>query len=299
MLCKKPFIVYKADNLPVPCGQCMNCRINNLRIWTTRIEFEQKSHLFSAWATLTYSDENLPHGGELSKRHVQLFIKNIRQRIAPRKIRYYIVGEYGPTTIRPHYHAIIFGMDGTDYFNHAQRIRIGEHIPIKAKDDWSIIYKSWPYGINNTIGPLDKGGARYNLGYITRKLTRKNDPAVKKILGNRCPEFSLKSQGIGRDYAETIGKLSTSVEKPIYPIQTVNQGRYVIPVGRYCTEKINTAAGKTEILEAAKTLYKRQVHEKYSDQNPAKNVRQIVKDNKVKSFNQEYNYKLKRSKRSI
>ncbi len=60
--------------------------------------------------------ENLYHFGVVSKKDVQNFLKRLRWRISKipnitkdeSKIRYYISSEYGPTTLRPHYHGIIF-----------------------------------------------------------------------------------------------------------------------------------------------------------------------------------------------
>lgn len=60
--------------------------------------------------------ENLYHFGVVSKKDVQNFLKRLRWRISKipnitkdeSKIRYYLSSEYGPTTLRPHYHGIIF-----------------------------------------------------------------------------------------------------------------------------------------------------------------------------------------------
>lgn len=60
--------------------------------------------------------ENLYHFGVVCKKDVQNFLKRLRWRISKiqnitkdeSKIRYYISSEYGPTTLRPHYHGILF-----------------------------------------------------------------------------------------------------------------------------------------------------------------------------------------------
>jgi len=65
----------------------------------------------------TRTDETPAHADSLIKRDVQLFVKRLRKDQDARglaKIRYYLVGEYGDQTKRPHYHAAIFGEDFTD-----------------------------------------------------------------------------------------------------------------------------------------------------------------------------------------
>lgn len=55
----------------------------------------------------------------LYKRDVQLFNKRLRKHLSKytnEKIRYYIVGEYGPRTFRPHYHCLYF-FDSTEIFD--------------------------------------------------------------------------------------------------------------------------------------------------------------------------------------
>lgn len=51
--------------------------------------------------------------GYLSKRDIQLFLKILRKKIYERfqvfnSVRYFICGEYGPKTFRPHYHCLLF-----------------------------------------------------------------------------------------------------------------------------------------------------------------------------------------------
>lgn len=114
MLCKNPytFPAGNKNNVPagftVPCGDCVPCRVNRARFWIVRCYFEAMDWPQTLFITLTYSDDNLPSDGKLSTRDVQLFFKRYRKAIAPRKIRYFCAGEYGPKNNRPHYHAIIF-----------------------------------------------------------------------------------------------------------------------------------------------------------------------------------------------
>jgi hypothetical protein len=144
--------------IPFPCGQCLACQINKRRVWTHRMLLESYKHDASCFITLTYTDENLPNGGslELSKRDVQLFVKRLRKRLAKElgsdlgKFRYYICGEYGPTTGRPHYHGILFGVSA-------------------AYED--IIDEEWGMG-KTEIYPATTETMQYVAGYVTKKIVR-------------------------------------------------------------------------------------------------------------------------------
>lgn len=106
-----------------PCGKCPICLSNDSKDWTLRLQMEQQNSINSKFITLTYNEHNIVlHGTTriLVKRDLQLFIKRLRQRIADKfpdfpKLRFFAVGEYGPTTARPHYHAILFNLP--DNFN--------------------------------------------------------------------------------------------------------------------------------------------------------------------------------------
>ena len=74
---------------------------------------EVMEHEASCFITLTYNDENLPNPPVVSKREAQLFIKRLRKLLYPKLFRYYIVGEYGDKSNRPHYHALLFGVSPT------------------------------------------------------------------------------------------------------------------------------------------------------------------------------------------
>lgn len=50
----------------------------------------------------------ISYNSVVCKRDVQLFLKRLRKRLAPFRLRYFICSEYGPETSRPHYHGIIF-----------------------------------------------------------------------------------------------------------------------------------------------------------------------------------------------
>ena len=99
--------------LQLPCGQCVGCRLERSRQWAVRCVHEAQCHESSYFVTLTYAPENLPIGRTLVYRHVQFFLKRLRKWYR-RPVRYYVCGEYGEQLDRPHYHALLFGLELPD-----------------------------------------------------------------------------------------------------------------------------------------------------------------------------------------
>lgn len=69
-------------------------------------------HESSWFVTLTYDQEHLPADVGLHKREWQLFAKRLRKRKGP--FRFFMCGEYGGLHKRPHFHAVLFGLDFPD-----------------------------------------------------------------------------------------------------------------------------------------------------------------------------------------
>ena len=160
----------------------MPCRINRRRIWSHRILLEAHNHENNSFLTLTYSDEQVPQGNSLQPRDVQLFLKRLRKAISPQSVRYFVVGEYGDTTQRPHYHAALFGV---------------------GQSHSGLVEETWGKG-HIMLGDLTLESANYIAGYVTKKMTSWFDPR----LAGRHPEFSRMSlrPGIGADYIPAVAK---------------------------------------------------------------------------------------------
>lgn len=107
-----------SDELHLPCGKCEYCLQRRQKDWSLRLQMERDASFNCAFVTLTYSNENLFKVNgvpSLNYVDVQLFLKRLRAYYDskyPRsqKIRFYMCGEYGPTTLRPHYHIIFFNL---------------------------------------------------------------------------------------------------------------------------------------------------------------------------------------------
>lgn len=82
---------------------------SRVRQWQARVMAEADSHAENCMCTLTYDEFHLPPNGSFNIRDFQLFMKSLRERLAPRRIRFFGCAEYGSKGLRPHYHLIIFG----------------------------------------------------------------------------------------------------------------------------------------------------------------------------------------------
>ena len=199
MNCKNPLIVPNPAWFPgsseprgfkVPCGKCLSCRIARRGEWVVRLicEFESwKPH--ASFITLTYSDENLPPDGSLLKSDLQKFFKRLRK---VKDIKYFACGEYGDHTFRPHYHAIVFGLD--------------------YMEGRKLLPTLWTKG-RTSSDSVTMDSIRYVAGYVEKKLYGNDAKETYEIVGSRptkegratpvfrkLPPFSLTSLGIGKEW---------------------------------------------------------------------------------------------------
>lgn len=177
----------------VGCGKCPVCRMKRSNGWFVRLrkELEQSS---SAWfITLTYDDEHLPYSEEgiatFDKRDIQLMMKRIRKEFSKKEnnpIRYFICSEYGPSTFRPHYHGIVFGLP----FNYNQEREFQKWLSEK----WECGYVS--------VGPVTSRRIKYTVKYCTAQTFL---PEHLRLPFYR--PFLMCSKGLGKCYLTEENKL--------------------------------------------------------------------------------------------
>lgn len=92
----------------LPCGTCLGCRDAETAAWALRLKHESRLHSHNTFLTLTYEDDKLPDGLQIT--HMQLFWKRLRRNAAV-KFKHFYCGEYGDRTKRPHYHAAVLGLN--------------------------------------------------------------------------------------------------------------------------------------------------------------------------------------------
>lgn len=189
--------------LVVPCGHCLGCHIDYSRDWANRMVIELQDNPDAIFLTLTYNNENLPFtevefedetiAGRptLSVRDLQLFFKRLRKKFPGKRIRYYVAGEYGPKTHRPHYHAIVYGIGLSDFPDLVSR---GYN---ELKDPYftsQIMENIWSNGFILMSQVTHKTCA-----YVARYVMKKHYGFNKRELSGATPEFNLSSRrpGIG------------------------------------------------------------------------------------------------------
>ena len=189
------------QHIKLSCGQCIRCRLERSRQWGVRCMHEAQMHKQNSFVTLTYNAENTPQRGSLNHADFQKFMKRLRKH-AGNSIRYYMGGEYGPTTWRPHFHACIFGHDYEDklYFKTGES---GEKIYTSKT-----LERLWPYGFS-TIGNVTFQSAAYIARYCEQKVTgqaaeehyKRIDQTTGEIY-HLTPEYNRMSlkPGIGTDW---------------------------------------------------------------------------------------------------
>lgn len=207
------------------CGKCIGCKLDHGRMWAIRMVHESRYHERTCFITLTYGPDQLPPHGGLVKSDPQKFLKRLRK--AGHKFRYYLCGEYGTQTLRPHYHAIMFGYRPDDLKLHKSGDSHNTYTSAKLEAHWGLGFV--------TVGDLTPETCAYTARYVTKKIT--GPPAETHYqrvhLGtgeivNVLPEFAIMSRrpGIGYQYWEQYG------ESLLAHDNVVHQGN-LAPVPKY------------------------------------------------------------------
>lgn len=204
MKCLKPILIetdeidlYPTGKIFVPCGKCEACRNDDSLQWRIRLKEEFYNSDNAYFVTLTYNDNTLPieictdkHGKDNicavpNKKDVQNFFKRLRfhfekyYKEKDKSLSYFLVSEYGPTTFRPHYHAILFNLPKLSSVDEVQDFKITEEI-----------YEKWNLGYVK----VDKCNEA-RIAYCTKYMS-----CVTQIPDYLPKPFRLISKGMGISY---------------------------------------------------------------------------------------------------
>ena len=174
-------------------------------------------HEENSYLTLSYDEINIPEHDSLLKSDFQKFIRSLRQ-ATKQKIRYFMCGEYGDKTSRPHYHAILFGYDFPD--KELWQIRDKTKRVYRSKE----LEHHWTYG-NSEIGSVNFATCGYVARYIIKK---QNGARAKAHYGKRLPEYTQMSlrPGIGKSWY-------LKYKADIFPDDTVIHNGRKYPAPKY------------------------------------------------------------------
>lgn len=185
MACSRPWKMYRPhvynphsfwsmnDCVEIPCGYCLNCRVDKRNQWSDRAKWEYKTRLTASFVTLTYDNrhivETLYHSpyddslqSQLDYSHVRKFIQRLRKFVKYHEelhgvlcqpdFTYLYVGEYGEQGAlfdRCHFHILFFGLD----FAFMKKFYESE----------------WKKGYIDSL-PLLDGGINYVLKYMDKEV---------------------------------------------------------------------------------------------------------------------------------
>lgn len=198
---------YVVDFTELPCGRCIDCRLEYSRQWANRmmLELQQYDENTCWFLTLTYDDEHLPIvgfpdpdvvQGTLVPDDMTLFLKRLRDSERyhkDNKFRYFYCGEYGSNgTRRPHYHAIMFNLplDDLVLFGFSKT-----GYPLYNSD---YITKKWGNGFV-TVSPVSWDTCAYTARYVLKKQAKTAEDKDLLEFYGVAPEFVRMSRkpGIG------------------------------------------------------------------------------------------------------
>lgn len=258
------------NNIPVPCGRCLNCKQRRVAQWSIRLMKEMEVSTSAYFVTLTYDPLHVPitengfmtllknskqneKANEIEKlrytgsdRSLQAFFKRLRyyeleyrdlydrkiKKVIKRKnIKYYGCGEYGSVRRRPHYHIIIFNLSSEESIRKAWA----------TADVRNGITVDWiPFG-GYDIGEVNNNTIDYCLKYICKdnwNRMHKNDDRVK--------EFSLMSKGLGINFITP--EIESFYNKRLDLNYTINQKGHKVPMPRYFRDKMMTEETKEDSM---------------------------------------------------
>lgn len=226
-----PFML---EEVAFRCGKCINCLKYRGSVLMARCIAESRLHVDNAFITLTVSDENLEQvfpGSSLDHRPWQLFAKRLRKRVGGSSIKFLMCGEYGENTLRPHYHAVVFGVPAFVYEDSGVRRADGLKA-CRIRRDNPVFADCWPFG-DVYCGRVEPASVAYVSGYSLKQYVLGRDDRWYKEHG-LAPEYVKWSRrpGLGRDYFDKFDLVDECVDAPWSCGVPLDDGRRLFP-GRY------------------------------------------------------------------
>lgn len=210
-------VPYGSEALLLPCGKCMLCTRRYRLHWVLRCVHELHYYDEACYLTLTVDDSHInivfpPLGraftssfvwNSLSHVPFQRFMKRLRRRLdygvssdlivsgkplkhiyhgeVGKPLRFYMCGEYGDKSHRPHYHAIVFGFYPPDALPlHGTKLFVSPFLS-----------QVWPFGFH-TVARVEPDCISYVAGYVDKKM---DNSRMEWASNNVSPEYTCMSRG--------------------------------------------------------------------------------------------------------
>lgn len=260
---KKDFGKYNA----IPCGKCPKCVARKISGWSFRMMQEERVADSAYFITLTYNDDNVPitKNGNLTlrKRDCQLFLKRLRRShdrmgftaaAGYKPLKYYLAGEYGSKTYRPHYHLILFNAQLDVIIGRPLAIAVRRGI-VALDGVGSFECKVWDNGHIN-VGQVSEASVGYTMKYMSKPAK-----AGRYRCDDRQKEFALMSKGIGKAYVTFLSKQWHKHDLKNRMYVPLSDGK-IAAMPRYLKEKIYTSKQRDVVANHQQKV----LHEKFVKQ---------------------------------
>ena len=173
-----------AGEFPLPCGQCIECKLERTRQWAVRIKHEASLHASNYFATFTYSDNPI----SLHYPDFQKFLKRLRKQYPG--VRYFMCGEYGEKKDRPHFHAALFNLSLPD-------LQVWKESKGNVLSTSRILEKIWGHGFV-LLGDLTFESASYVASYCTKKISGAKADSHYQVVDLDTGEISYREPEFAR-----------------------------------------------------------------------------------------------------
>lgn len=204
MVCTSPITLKRKPHLKFRCRKCLSCQITKRQEWAMRCVLEAETHTQNCFITLTYNDDyNTTEGYDRS--NLQKFMKRLRKKIYPKKVKYVACYEYGEGNgsrewwEHPHFHILLFGYNFDD-LQFLKRTIKGELIYTSPT-----LEKLWPFGMSS-VGTLTHASASYVAGYVHKKFNGYKEDEIRHYTNPygqlMQKEHIYSSNGIGEQFFE-------------------------------------------------------------------------------------------------
>lgn len=276
----------------LPCGKCIECRLEYARTWAIRCVHEAKMNEDNSFVTLTYNDEHL-QSSKLQYRDFQLFIKKLRENIyqstldqlsiinqgntlnetqqkhfiQSSQISIFVTGEYGDKNKRPHWHALIFNWRPQDA-KPAYKNERGDQLYTSE-----LLEKIWGKG-KCDIGDVTFESAGYVARYAAKKLVHGYDDHEYQPISKKSSKHAIGKRWLEKYWPELLTHGKVLIIKK-------DGSTAECPIPRYYEKWL---------LKHHPVEYIRYVTEKKSLNIQASEEKQKIKDEKYKEANSKRNF---------